>query len=70
VTFTNNDLKWLKNIASTPIKGEIVTRVEVPADEMLSLIARLEAAERVCADVGDDPFFSESIEAWRKAAGK
>lgn len=68
MTFSDDDLKRLKHILIEDKKlGTLDQGVFI--DELLALLARLEAAERFLegySDLKDDPTY----EAWRKAAGK
>lgn len=67
--FSDDDLKLLKNKANDP------HGVDMFAVDVLALLARLEAAERVADhfQLKTNPNCGEcekSLKAWRKAAGK
>jgi hypothetical protein len=69
-SFTDDDLRRLKIMFTSGTKG----RISWDRDKWLSLIARLEAAEK-CVELymnheDMDPFEPGYIEVWRKAAGK
>lgn len=69
MNFSDDDLKRLKDkLASGP--GEIVMLI-VSAYELQALIARLEAAERVCERAKNSEYsWWPEIAAWLKKAGK
>lgn len=71
MTFTDDDLKWLKSCAKKREEGDDVCCqfwVDGPA-----LLARLEAAEACAEKLGciiGGSTFCRLVKAWRKAAGK
>ena len=67
MTFTDDDLKRLKNGRYFDMDKEVL-----PNDKLESLLARLEAAEKVC-ELLNGPVhesFWQVMTEWRKAAGK
>jgi hypothetical protein len=72
--FTDDDLKRLKEMCdSMDGKFESWNFVEKDGASIKALLARLEAAEKVCyyvENATDDELIPDAIEAWRKAAGK
>lgn len=72
MTFDDNDLKRLKEHALSLERTEYIPVTE--AQDILALIARLEAAEQVIKAIEDeeisDWLCGYSLKAWRKVAGK
>ena len=75
MSFTDEDLKRLKDHTEECIGSEITTAV--PAKRMKALLARLKAAEKCCQWMAErDHIISafrsawEPLDEWRKAAGK
>ena len=74
MTFTDDDLKRLKNGMSTLRMAMNVTEYSLGKEELEALIARLEAAEKVCLynEMGAyvTPVIRECLKSWRKTVGK
>jgi hypothetical protein len=69
MAFTDEDLKRNKEIAERWIKQETLGLISFKPSEMLALLARMEAAEKVCEQMWST-FDLRYLEDWRKAAGK
>ena len=77
MTFSNDELKRLKQdvLARRAMLRDVPIHPDIAyyGQSILSLIARLEAAEIVCQSIidnGDEKNFKFSMKAWRKTAGK
>lgn len=70
MTFTTDDLKRLKEWCLT--KAAPTDWTEQDSKGILSLIARLEAAEKFCRwlEFDDNDISRELIKAWRKSKGE
>lgn len=67
-TFTDDDLKQLKECLNGTNKYGISCRGECA--DLSSLLARLEAAEKLIVACGQDINISKQYEAWRKSKGE
>ena len=76
ITFTDDDLKRLKENIHKPHEGCSLenTLENISNYDILALLARLEAAEKVCENVNkylrDPRSFYGMLYAWRKSARK
>lgn len=72
MTFTDDDLKRLKEDCERNIKAIPLRRWSYQADSILALLARLEAAEFALHYYLTETSIKEPerVKAWRKAAGK
>lgn len=67
MSFTDDDLKRLRD---RTLPYESLALIGVKSDLLNALLARLEAAEKVCEEIERKPICHGLIEAWRKACGK
>ncbi len=73
MTFTDDDLKWLKDETRIHADCKPTTCLHSSTEtiKLMALIARLEAAEALIADYPQYELEMEAKrQAWRKAAGK
>lgn len=66
-SFTDEDLKRLKEYVETPMDYPVVN---INQAKMRALIARLEMAERVCERAERTDILPVDLKAWRAASGK
>lgn len=68
--FTDEEIKTLLRELDNTEHGEVVT-ISMPASDLRSILARLEAAEDIVVHVEKEGFrFHPLLEAWRRVSGK